>query len=76
MENLDSLKDIWKNQGESSIRFTENDIHKMVQKKSSSIVKWILIISLLEFILPNLIFLLLILIRPSNSMSNMVYLEL
>ncbi len=29
----------------------------MVQKKSSSIVKWILIISLLEFILPNLIFL-------------------
>ena len=57
MENLDSIKDIWKNQGESSIRFTENDIHKMVQKKSSSIVKWILIISLLEFILPNLIFL-------------------
>ncbi len=57
MENLDSLKNIWKNQGESNIRFTQKDIHKMVQKKSSSIVKWILIISLLEFILPNLIFL-------------------
>ncbi len=57
MENLDSLKDLWKNQEESAIRFTEHDIHKMVQKKSSSIVKWILIISLLEFILPNLIFL-------------------
>jgi len=56
MQNLDNLKDIWKNQGESNIRFTRNDIHSMVQKKSSSIVKWILIISLLEFILPNLVF--------------------
>lgn len=57
MESLDSLKAIWQNQEESKIRFTQDDIHKMVQKKSSSIVKWILIISLLEFILPNLIFL-------------------
>jgi len=57
MENLDSLKDLWKNQEESRIKFTQDDIHNMVQKKSSSIVKWILIISLLEFSLPNLIFL-------------------
>lgn len=57
MENLENLKDIWKNQGESNIRFTQDDIHQMVQKKSSSIVKWILIISILEFILPNLVFL-------------------
>jgi hypothetical protein len=57
MENLENLKALWKNQEESTIRFTEKDIHKMVQKKSSSIVKWILIISLLEFLLPNLIFL-------------------
>ncbi len=57
MENLDSLKDLWKNQGESKIRYSQDDIHKMVRKKSSSIVKWILIISLLEFILPHLIFL-------------------
>lgn len=56
MQNLDNLKDIWKSQGESNIRYTKNDIHSMVQKKSSSIVKWILIISLLEFILPNLVF--------------------
>ena len=56
MGNLDSIKDIWKNQGESTIRFTQDDIQGMVQKKSSSIVKWILIISLLEFILPNLAF--------------------
>jgi hypothetical protein len=57
MESLESLKDLWKNQGESNIRYTQQDIHKMVRKKSSSIVKWILIISLLEFILPNIIFL-------------------
>ncbi|WKK67227.1 hypothetical protein [Lutimonas zeaxanthinifaciens] len=57
MENLESLKDLWKNQEESKIRFSESDINEMVQKKSSSIVKWILIISLLEFILPNLVYL-------------------
>lgn len=57
MENLDSIKDLWKNQEESKIRFSESDINKMVQKKSSSVVKWILIISLLEFILPNLVYL-------------------
>lgn len=56
MENLDSIKDLWKNQGESTIRFSQSDIHNMVQKKSSSIVKWILIISILEFLLPNLVF--------------------
>jgi len=56
MENLENLKDLWKNQEDSKIRFTQDDISKMVQKKSSSIVKWILIISLLEFILPNLLF--------------------
>lgn len=57
MENLESLKDLWKNQSDSKIRYTEHDIHHMVKQKSSSIVKWILIISILEFILPNLIFL-------------------
>ncbi len=55
MDQLDKLKNIWRDQGESPIKFSEGDIFEMVQKKSSSIVKWILIISLLEFILPNLI---------------------
>lgn len=54
MEQLDNLKDIWKNQNESVIRFTEDDIYKMVHKRSSSVVKWILIISILEFVLPNI----------------------
>jgi len=54
MEQLEKLKDVWKNQSESSIKFTKDDIYKMVHKRSSSVVKWILIISILEFVLPNL----------------------
>lgn len=57
MENLDTLKNLWKNQGESTIKFSKDQIHDMVQKKSSSIVRWILVLSILEFILPNLLFL-------------------
>lgn len=57
MESLDKLKGVWQNQGESSIRYSVQDIDKMLQKKSSSVVKWILIISILEFVLPNLIYL-------------------
>ena len=57
MENLEQIKELWKNQGASQIQFTQSDIHGMVQKKSSSIVKWILIISVLEFLLPNIVLL-------------------
>lgn len=54
MDKLEELKSLWKNQSESSIKFTESDIYKMVHQRSSSIVKWILIISILEFVLPHL----------------------
>jgi len=57
MEQLEKIKDLWKNQSESPIKFTEGDIYKMVHKRSSSVVKWILIISVLEFVLPNIFFL-------------------
>lgn len=55
MDQLEKLKDIWQNQGESPIKFSEGDIFEMVHQKSSTIVKWILIISILEFILPNML---------------------
>lgn len=55
MERLEEFKNVWKKQRESSIKFSENDIYEMVHKRSSSIVKWILIISILEFVLPNII---------------------
>ena len=50
MDVLDNLKDAWKEQESKNIRFTESDIYKMIHKKSSSIVKWIFYISIIEFI--------------------------
>lgn len=47
---LDNLKDAWRNQQEATINFTETDIYKMIHKKSTSIVKWILYISIIEFV--------------------------
>ena len=57
MDQLEKLKGVWQNQIEPSIKYTKNDIFGMIQKKSSSVVKWILIVSIIEFILPNLIIL-------------------
>lgn len=49
MDELDLLKKDW-NKGESAYpKLTYNEIYKMILKKSSSIVKWIFIISILEF---------------------------
>lgn len=47
MEELDLLKKNW-NKTNSFEQITESDIYKMLLKKSSSIVKWIFIVSLLE----------------------------
>lgn len=51
MEELDLLKKDWKKNENSFQQISEVDIYKMLHKKSSSIVKWILIISILEFII-------------------------
>ncbi|WP_274474333.1 hypothetical protein [Mangrovimonas aestuarii] len=48
MDELDLLKKDWKKQDQFP-KLSYNDIYKMILKKSSSIVKWIFIISLLEF---------------------------
>ncbi|MEN8124994.1 MAG: hypothetical protein ABFR32_07660 [Bacteroidota bacterium] len=50
----ESLKNIWKKQEDCKIKFTKEEINDMIYQKSSSVVKWILIISILEFILPNI----------------------
>lgn len=47
MEELDLLKKDW-NKENPYPQLQETDIYKMLHKKSSSIVKWILIISILE----------------------------
>lgn len=47
MEELDLLKKDW-NKTSNFNQVSEQEIYKMLHKKSSSIVKWILIISILE----------------------------
>jgi Na+/proline symporter len=51
IEELDLLKKDWKKSESAFQQITEVDIYKMIHKKSSSIVKWILIISVLEVVL-------------------------
>lgn len=51
MEGLDLLKKDWKKNENSFEQVSERQIYKMIHKSSSSIVKWIFIISLLEFAL-------------------------
>ena len=58
MDELELLKKDWQKKEEHLPKLSYDDIHKMTWKKSSSIVKWILIISILELVLPNLLLLL------------------
>jgi hypothetical protein len=50
MDELELLKKDWQKQDGNYPKLTYNEIYKMILKKSSSIVKWIFIISLLEFV--------------------------
>jgi len=50
MDELELLKKDWQRKGEKMPRLTYDEIYKMIWKKSSSIVKWIFYISILEFI--------------------------
>ena len=59
MDELDLLRKDWKNQEENLPHFKAEQLYKMLLKKSSSIVKWIFIISLIELsfgILMNVLF--------------------
>ena len=51
MDELDILKKDWKKQESSFQQIGEKEIYGMLHKGSSSIVKWILIISILEFLI-------------------------
>ncbi len=57
MDVLDKYKKAWNNQPNDSEKVSKVDIYKMMKSKSSSIVKWILIISILEFLIPHVVFL-------------------
>ncbi|MDP5097562.1 MAG: hypothetical protein NWP90_07795 [Flavobacterium sp.] len=51
MDELDILKKDWKKQESSFQQIGEKEIYGMLHKGSSSIVKWVLIISILELLL-------------------------
>ena len=51
MDELELLKKDWKNNNAQFKQVSENEIYGMLHKSSSSIVKWIFIISILEIIL-------------------------
>lgn len=55
MEELDLLKKAWQKDKHKYEQVSENEIYKMLHKRSSSIVKWILIISIMEFVFWNII---------------------
>ncbi|MFO7719399.1 MAG: hypothetical protein R6W85_03035 [Gillisia sp.] len=50
MDELDLLKQDWKKQEENYPRLSYEALSKMIWKRSSSIVKWIFVISILEFL--------------------------
>jgi hypothetical protein len=56
-DELELLKKDWQKKEAQLPKLSYDEIHKMIWKKSSSIVKWILIISILEFTLPHLLYL-------------------
>ncbi len=53
MDLLDKYKKAWDNQPEETHKVSTVEIYKLAQSKSSSIVKWIFIIGILEFIILN-----------------------
>lgn len=53
MDLLENYKKAWGNQPEEASQFSGIEIYKMAHSKSSSIVKWIFIIGILEFVILN-----------------------
>ena len=52
---MENLKDIWNSQDLSKDQVNNKEIGPMLKKKSSSVAKWILIVSIIEFTLPYLV---------------------
>ncbi|MFK8061336.1 MAG: hypothetical protein AB8B78_14770 [Polaribacter sp.] len=50
MDVLDNYKKVWVNQPEEVTKFSPREIYKMAHAKSSSIVKWIFIVGILELL--------------------------
>jgi hypothetical protein len=68
MEELDLLKKNWRKNRTSEHEVSENQIYAILQKGSSSVVKWILIVGILEFLLWTIFS---ILTYDENQMTEM-----
>lgn len=55
MDELEFLKKDWKKQGADFPKLSYNEIYKLIHKKSSSVVKWIFLICIAEFLFWGLI---------------------
>ncbi|MBQ4822383.1 hypothetical protein [Aquimarina sp. MMG016] len=51
MDELELLKKDWKKQEDALPKLSYDEIYRMMLKKSSSIVRWIFIISIIEFVI-------------------------
>ena len=71
MDELELLKQHWQQEEQELPKLSYQEIQKMIWKKSTSVVRWILIISLIELILPHLIYLL-----PSAQSGFEIYSQL
>jgi len=58
MDELELLKKDWKSKESELPKLSYDELYGMIWKRSSSIVKWIFIISIIEFVLPHLVYLL------------------
>ena len=70
MDLLDNYKKAWDNQPEDANKVSSIEIYKMAQSKSSSIVKWIFIIGILEFVVLNSLYLFIDMDEALKSMKN------
>lgn len=55
MDELEFLKQNWKKQEENFPRLSYDQIYQMLKKRSTSIVKWIFVISIVELLLSTLL---------------------
>ena len=57
MDELELLKQDWQRKDRILPRLSYDEIHRMIWKRSSSLVRWIFYISIIEFLLPHLLYL-------------------
>jgi hypothetical protein len=71
MDQLDLLKKDWKKQESSFPKLSYDELAKLIHKKSSSIVKWIFMISVLEFLVPHIIYFFMDYEKVNSEMKSM-----